>query len=334
MNHIIYACSIIALSIIGFAVAAFIHRKTKTQETLVCPLDADCDTVVHSRHARFLGMPVTGWGMLYYGITLIGSVFLLAVPILQFPGITFLLIVTSMVAFFFSLYLTAIQGFVLRQWCSWCLVSAATSLLVFILAIARLDGMFLVLLAHFRILIFMAYLFGLMMGIGGAIIYTVLFFKFLRDYRLSETEQETLDTIAVVITVGLGLVLVTGLGLFVPLAAWYTLNAEFMLAGFVGAVLVIQTISMTTDLVPRLSDLYTSRVIPTDDDHAYMRKQSYALGAVGLVSWITLGIVSFVNFNWSFVLLMVVYFIAITIGVVWSQIAEYRLYQRSISNNE
>lgn len=330
MNYSIYSFIIIALSCIGFAIAAFIHSKTKTQEVLVCPLDTDCDTVVHSRHARLLGVPVTVWGMIYYGITLLGSLFLLSVPMLQFPGIPFLLMVASMIAFFFSLYLTAIQAFVLRQWCSWCLVSAGTALLIFIIAILRLDGMLLVLLAHFRILMFMAYLFGLMMGVGGSIVYTVLFFKFLRDYRLSDVEKETLDGVAQVVTIGLGLVLVTGLGLFIPLAAWYTMNPEFMIALIAGAVLAIQTIMVKTDIVHRLSAVYESNIIPVDADHAYMRKLSYALGAVGLVSWITLAIVSFVNLNWSFIGLLSAYCIVVTIAVVWSQFAEYSLYKRSL----
>jgi len=329
MHYLVYSFIISVLAGFGFLIASFIRGKVTKKDSLVCPLNSDCDAVVHSRHNKFLRVPVTTWGMIYYGIIFVGYVLLLGVPPLAFPGITFLLLIASIIAFVFSLYLVAVQGYVLRQWCTWCLVSAAVSTLILVLAFLRLESLVFVLLAYFRILIFMAYFFGVMMGVGGSIIYTVLFFKFLRDLKLSSAERETLTIIANVVIVGLGIVLVAGLGLYVPMAGFYAVNAEFMVAAIIGAVLVIQTIMVKTDVVHQLSDLYDNDIVPSDSKHAYLRKQSYALGAVGLVSWIALGLVSVINFRMSFLALASLYVLVIIIAVLWSQLSEYKVYRRS-----
>jgi len=50
-----------------------------------------------------------------------------------------LLLFASLCAFIFSLYLLALQIFVLKKGCSWCIISALTSILIFILTALIFD---------------------------------------------------------------------------------------------------------------------------------------------------------------------------------------------------
>lgn len=132
-----------ALAICGFFVAKHI-RSHKTKNTpLVCPIRFDCHTVVHSDYSKFFGVPVEILGMTYYAFTaifylffIISSVFVPELPesivFLVLPIIT-LFWVLSLAAFLFSIYLIAIQIFVLKKGCSWCIISAIISALIFIL---------------------------------------------------------------------------------------------------------------------------------------------------------------------------------------------------------
>jgi len=331
MKEVIYSLIIIFLAFAGFFIASLIRQKLKTHAPLTCPLGADCSAVIRSRFSKFLGIPLTVWGMIYYAFAALGTTASLLLPQLQTGGNAFLLITASMIAFVFSMYLTAIQAFVIKEWCSWCLGSAIVSFLIFLVSAIKLGGMFPLLLAEFRPVVFITFLFGLIIAFGGAIIYTVLFFKFLRDYKLSSTEKEVLISVENVIIIGLGLVIVNGVGLFIPLAGWYVTNPEFILAAIAVLVLSVQTVLEKADIAPRLTDLYDADIIPADDDHSYTRKLAYAGGAVSLVSWAALTLMTFIKFHMSFLALLAFYVLFLVIAVILSQVSEYKLYKRSLN---
>ncbi len=126
---------IIFVSLAGLLLALYIHYKKQTRQVLVCPIGSDCDAVIHSEYSRFLGIPIEILGIFYYGgLSLSYGIFLMQ-PDLVSPLILFLVLGLSTLAFLFSLYLTFIQAFVLRQWCVWCLTSASFCLLIFLFAL-------------------------------------------------------------------------------------------------------------------------------------------------------------------------------------------------------
>jgi uncharacterized membrane protein len=102
---------------------------------LACGGSGSCDYVQASAYARFLGLPVPGWGVAWYGV-----VFAIAMLSLQprfadaqWPGRALLLLATCGLAF--SVYLTAIEAFVLRAYCLWCVTSAILTVLIFLCAL-------------------------------------------------------------------------------------------------------------------------------------------------------------------------------------------------------
>ena len=108
----------------GLGLSAYIHFHKRTAKPLVCPIGYHCDAVIHSDYSRFLGCPVEVLGILYYALVAVSFWAPSAYPILQ---------ILSGAAFGFSLYLVGVQMFVLRQWCTWCLISAALCTGIFIL---------------------------------------------------------------------------------------------------------------------------------------------------------------------------------------------------------
>jgi uncharacterized membrane protein len=99
---------------------------------LVCG-PGSCDVVQGSKYARFLGLPVPGWGVAWYA-----GVFTLGLVALhprfeeeQWPYRLLSLAATGGLAF--SAYLTVVELFVLRAVCMWCVISAVITLLIFVL---------------------------------------------------------------------------------------------------------------------------------------------------------------------------------------------------------
>jgi uncharacterized membrane protein len=92
-----------------------------------------CDVVQASKWARFLGIPVSAWGLAWYGAVLVLALVLQAGrPETGFAGR--LLGLAAVAGLAFSAYLTALELFVIHAVCSWCVVSAALAVAIFLLA--------------------------------------------------------------------------------------------------------------------------------------------------------------------------------------------------------
>lgn len=135
MAQLPYYIIIIFLAFCGFLIASYIrHHKKNIAEALVCPLKANCDTVIHSDYSKIFGIPVEVLGMIYYSLIAVGYGLAIIFPNLETPIVASGLMFATVCAFVFSIYLTLIQAFALRNWCTWCLFSAAICFLIFILA--------------------------------------------------------------------------------------------------------------------------------------------------------------------------------------------------------
>ena len=133
---------LVLIGVAGFMLALYIYRKKRVGAPLVCPLRASCDLVTHSTYSKIFGIPVELLGMVYYAFVALSHGFALA----SFTVIPHVLIIgmlaVSAFAFLFSMYLVSIQAFVLKQWCTWCLISASFCVLIFVITLAGTPGLF------------------------------------------------------------------------------------------------------------------------------------------------------------------------------------------------
>ena len=102
---------------------------------LACGAGGGCDLVQGSRWAGFLGFPVAGWGVAWY-------VAVFAVSILGTRDgagaarwISRVLAVLALGGLGFTIYLTALELWVIHAICRWCVGSAVISLAIFLLTL-------------------------------------------------------------------------------------------------------------------------------------------------------------------------------------------------------
>ena len=134
-NDVLVRIAIFVLGLCGFMVAKHIRHHKKTGKLLVCPIRFDCSTVVNSDYSKFFGIPIEILGMAYYGLVFISYFFFIFLPGLLPNLLVGFMIALSVTAFVFSLYLIFVQIFILRKGCSWCIISALISALIFILTV-------------------------------------------------------------------------------------------------------------------------------------------------------------------------------------------------------
>ncbi len=117
-------------AIAGFCIAWYIHSKQQAKQPLMCPRRSPCEAVINSPEAKTFGFSNTSLGMLYYAI-----IFFLFTYHTAGQGFELVLLMATGVGFLFSLYLVGVQHFKIKQWCVWCLGSAATATILFVLAL-------------------------------------------------------------------------------------------------------------------------------------------------------------------------------------------------------
>jgi uncharacterized membrane protein len=136
-NDVLVRVAILILGICGFVVARHIYKhKNNNENPLVCPINFDCHGVVHSGYSKFFGIPLEILGMIYYALVSFSYLFLIFIPASLPSAVLNLSIIASCLAFIFSLYLIGVQIFVLKKGCSWCIVSAIISALIFTFTVA------------------------------------------------------------------------------------------------------------------------------------------------------------------------------------------------------
>ena len=125
---------IIILAIIGFAVSFYIHYHKSSDTHLSCVIGKnDCNKVVNGKYSKFIGVNNEVLGMLYYGFMAFVYLSAFSFPIFQIWHNTLIITAITGVAALFSVFLTLIQIFKLKEFCEWCLISAGISILIFIL---------------------------------------------------------------------------------------------------------------------------------------------------------------------------------------------------------
>ncbi len=129
---------IIILAALGVLLCYQIYTKKKSPKPMVCPLKADCSTVLKSDFSTLFGIDLIWYGFAYYSVIALSYTSTLIVPELHVPLFYNSLVAISAGAFLFSMYLTAIQAFKIKSWCSWCLTSALLSTLILICSLIKI----------------------------------------------------------------------------------------------------------------------------------------------------------------------------------------------------
>ena len=122
----------IIISFLGFLDAGYLTVAHYTGADLKCSVVEGCDVVTTSKYSEIFGIPVSLIGMLYYLTVLIGS--LLYVDTGNRKIFSFIQPLTIL-GFLASGYFVYLQLAVIEKICQYCMLSAATSTLLFVLGL-------------------------------------------------------------------------------------------------------------------------------------------------------------------------------------------------------
>ncbi len=118
--------AVAVLALCGLLVSAYLLLyKLGVFGALVCGAGGGCERVQASDYATLLGVPVAAYGVAGYVVLLGIALYGLRADQVALPGATRWLAALSALGFLFSLYLLAIELFVIHAICRWCTASGA-----------------------------------------------------------------------------------------------------------------------------------------------------------------------------------------------------------------
>jgi hypothetical protein len=161
------------------------------------------------------------------------------------------------------------------------------------------------------------HLFGVAIGAGGAYATDVMFFKSVRDERISKTEMGFLTLGSSMTIIGLILLIVSGVGLFSLNTALYLTSSKFLAKMTIVCILIINGIIFHKSHMPRLLR-HLGHHLPSSDE--FIRRRTFFLtsGVISVASWsfaLVLGALRSVPY--SYTTIMLTYLFIVFIGVLF-----------------
>ena len=119
------------MSLLGLAVSSFLFYEYTLSGPIFCPAGVGCDIVRASPYSNFFGIPIPILGVIFYLTMAILSV----VHTHELPRklIKKLQLFIAVVGVGFGTYLTFLEGFVIKAFCFWCVLSFIISVAILLL---------------------------------------------------------------------------------------------------------------------------------------------------------------------------------------------------------
>ena len=125
--YIVIAC----LALVGLADSIYLTVQHVTGQSVRCTIVSGCSEVLSSPYASINGIPLALIGAIAYF-----TVFSLAtLAAFSYPLVGKLLVIVTGLMFLTTLWLIYLQAFVIGQFCQFCLLSAAVTILLTILVV-------------------------------------------------------------------------------------------------------------------------------------------------------------------------------------------------------
>lgn len=324
-----YAFVVVA-ALVGFGVSLNIYDTKRRGKQLVCPVGSDCNAVITSRYAKFLGVSLEYWGMGYFAFIALAYLALIFFKTMFAPIAILVLVLLSVGAGIFSLYLLFVQAFLLRQWCIWCILTAMMSLTIFITSLVSVNPVVSFLL-DINAILEMFKFFGFSLGVGGVTATLFLFFHFLEDTRIDDKELNVIKGISELVWVGFGFVLVSQFAMYISSPETLAQSGAFLAQ--ITSLLVFAVSGALLMIIYAPFLVYVPfRGVSQDDvkaDFVKLRKPTAIIGALALLSWYFAFVMNFIS-ELPFHLLLVIFAVLISLVTLFAVMWDKSLHTKKV----
>ena len=176
-----------------------------------------------------------------------------------------------------------------------------------------------------KTLLLIVHLVGLALGVGGALISDAIFFHAIHDWRISKSEMGFLNLGSTAVSIGLGLLILSGIAMFSLDMERYLASTKFIAKMAIVAILAVNAILLHQLHIPHMRAL-SKKGTSTRTGFAKSRGLILMSGVVSIVSWFSaLVLGAFRSIPWSVEMIFSVYLGVLLIGFVVAFLLRDRL---------
>lgn len=166
---------------------------------------------------------------------------------------------------------------------------------------------------------------GVFIGMGGALFADVAFSFFGRDKELSVKELLWFDRISKMVWFGLGIIIISGIGIFFSDPGFYLISSKFLSKMTVVLVLTINGFVLYKFVQPALVE----KDFLVSIQARKIRRLAFICGSVSLVSWLSaLALALQESLPFSYLEIVSVYSLVLVVGVIVSLIFEKYIFSK------
>lgn len=128
------------LGLVGLGVTTYLTSTALSNSEVGCSISG-CNTVLTSKWAKIFGIPVSAFGMATYAIIMLGALHAYQSPVEDLRGRR-IVAGTAAIGVLASIYLSALEFFVIKAACQYCITSAVLVVVVAVVVVvaARREG--------------------------------------------------------------------------------------------------------------------------------------------------------------------------------------------------
>lgn len=134
--------------------------------------------------------------------------------------------------------------------------------------------------AEYKSIIIIVHALGAALGVGAATISDILFFQFLKDGSITKQESPTLQVLTKVVWVALGILILSGIALFLSDPVKYLHSSKFIVKMFIVLMLTLNGLFITLVMHKKMHHISF-----VTKQHRRFKKIGFASGAISIVSW-------------------------------------------------
>lgn len=129
------------------------------------------------------------------------------------------------------------------------------------------------------------HLFGVILGVGSALITDMLFFKFLKDYRISKTESSIMESLSKMVWIALIILVISGVVLYLGKSDVLNSSGKFLTKVVALIVLIINGVLLNVVIQPQMFRIhFKGNMLPTKERR--VRRLAFLLGSISMASWV------------------------------------------------
>ncbi len=295
----IFNILIVVASLAGLYITYRIRKekqKVKQGGAMVCMVGADCTKVVFSEYSKFFGLDLEKMGFVYYAVTALVYAVGIVAPALITNFVLFISLGLTFGGLLFSIYLTAIQVFRLKNFCTWCLGSALSSTLIFIFAFVKVTqsgSEFLEYLPQVAGIIIVVEMVALVIAACIALYLELSIFKFLKDLVVDAREHAIIKTLFQINWFVLFLFILGNIGVYLTIPVGNIVWSHIYIELGLIAVIIANSLFSTLQTMPGLNAVNVGDSTLQVAKICSLRTIAYVQTAVSLIAWAAL---LFLNF--------------------------------------